>query len=81
VFDVREVLRLFVRGESQRGIERLGGVDRKTVRRYVTAAVDLGVEDGREDCYDDLSFHQGCAGRVPPAPRSGPQRAVRTFFD
>ena len=44
VFEVREVLRLFVRGEGLRSIERLVGVDRKTVRRYVTAAVELGLD-------------------------------------
>ncbi len=31
VFEVREVLRLFLRGEGMRSIERLVGVDRKTV--------------------------------------------------
>ena len=41
VFEVREVLRLWLRGETLRGIERLSRVDRKTVRRYVEAAVLL----------------------------------------
>jgi transposase len=44
VFEVREVLRLWLRGEGLRSIERLSRVDRKTVRRYVEAAVDLGVD-------------------------------------
>jgi hypothetical protein len=35
VFEVREVLRLWMRGESLRSVERLAGMDRKTVRRYV----------------------------------------------
>jgi len=36
VFEVREVLRLWLRGQGYRGVERLAGVvDRKTVRRYV----------------------------------------------
>ena len=38
VFEIREVLRLWLRDEGIRSIERLGGVDRKTVRRYVAAA-------------------------------------------
>ena len=38
VFEIREVLRLWVRGEGFRAIERLSSVDRKTVRRYVAAA-------------------------------------------
>ena len=33
VFEVREVLRLWLRGEGFRATERLVGVDRKTVRR------------------------------------------------
>ena len=38
VFEVREVLRLWLAGEGLRSIERLSQVDRKTVRRYVEAA-------------------------------------------
>lgn len=49
VFEVREVLRLWLRGEGPRPIERLSGVNRKTVRRYVDAAVVLGLrQDGGE---------------------------------
>ena len=39
VSEVREVLRLWLRGEGFRVVERLSGVDRKTVRRYVTGTV------------------------------------------
>ncbi|MHB8294559.1 MAG: hypothetical protein ACYDH5_08010 [Acidimicrobiales bacterium] len=47
MFEIREVLRLWLRGEGIRSIERLGGVDRKTVRRYVSTAEELGlVRDG-----------------------------------
>lgn len=46
VFEVREVLRLFLRGEGVRSTERLVGVDRKTVRRYVAAAGELGLARG-----------------------------------
>ena len=41
VFEVREILRLWLRGEGVRASERLSGVDRKTVRRYVEAAIAL----------------------------------------
>lgn len=44
VFEVKEVLRLWLRGEALRAIERMLGVDRKTVRRYVEAAAELGVD-------------------------------------
>jgi transposase len=44
VYEVREVLRLWLDGEGLRSIERLSAVDRKTVRRYVTAAEGLGLD-------------------------------------
>jgi transposase len=55
VFEVREVLRLWLAGEGIRATERLVGFDRKTVRRYVDAAVGLGlVRDGGEDQLTDV---------------------------
>lgn len=54
VFEVREVLRLWLRGEGFRAVERLSGVDRKTVRRYVAAAVEAGLDRaGSEDQLTD----------------------------
>ena len=54
VFEVREILRLWMRGESLRAVERLAGVDRKTVRRYVDAATGLGlVREGGEGQLDE----------------------------
>lgn len=56
VFEVREVLRLWLRGEGIRSTERLAGLDRKTVRRYVSAAVELGLvrDDGEEQLTDEF---------------------------
>ena len=55
MFEVREVLRLWLRGEGLRAIERLAGIDRKTVRRYVEAAVDTGLaREGGEDQLNDV---------------------------
>ena len=42
VFEVREVLRLWLRGEGLRAAERLAGVAGKTVHRYVDAALEAG---------------------------------------
>lgn len=54
MFEIREVLRLWLRGEGVRAVERLGGMDRKTVRRYVAAAEELGlVRDGGEQQLSD----------------------------
>jgi len=56
VFEVREVLRLWLRGEGFHGVERLSGVDRKTVRRYVTVAVEAGLDRavGEEQLTDEF---------------------------
>jgi transposase len=43
MFEVREVLRLWLGGEGLRAVARLSRVDRKTVRRYVDAAIEAGV--------------------------------------
>jgi len=43
MFEVREVLRLWLGGEGLRAVARLSRVDRKTVRRYVDAAIGAGV--------------------------------------
>jgi len=46
VVEIREVLRLWVRGHGLREIARLAVVDRKTVRRYVEAARTAGLLPG-----------------------------------
>lgn len=54
MFEVREVLRLWLAGQGLRAIERLSRVDRKTVRRYVRAAEELGLaRDGGESQLTD----------------------------
>jgi transposase len=54
VFEIKEVLRLWLGGEGLRSIARLTAVDRKTVRRYVEAAEVAGVDpDGGVDQLDD----------------------------
>lgn len=55
VFEVREVLRLWLAGEGIRSVERLSQVDRKTVRRYLAAAESLGLDrDGGVDQLTDV---------------------------
>lgn len=66
VHEIREVLRLWLRGESQRSIERLARVNRKTAVRYVEAAVACGLErDGAEDQLSDELIAAVCE-RVRP---------------
>jgi hypothetical protein len=56
VFEIREALRLWLRGEGIRSIERMAQLDRKTVRRYVGAAEGLGLvrEGGEAQLTDEL---------------------------
>lgn len=44
VFEVREVMRLWLGGEGLRSVSRLAEVDHKTVRRYVETAEGLGLD-------------------------------------
>lgn len=74
VYEIREVLRLWLRGNGLRAVERLAGMDRKTVRRYVDAAVAAGlVRDGGEDQLDDVLIAVVCEAVRPhrPAGRGG----------
>jgi transposase len=49
VVQIREALRRWLKGEGERPIARGIGVDRKTARRYITAAIELGLDrDGGE---------------------------------
>jgi transposase len=44
VVQIREALRRWLRGEGERPIARAVGVDRKTARRYIAAAMEAGVD-------------------------------------
>jgi hypothetical protein len=69
VYEVREVLRLWLRGEGFRSIERLSSVDRKTVRRYVEAAEEAGMVAGvREGQLTDELIGQVCEQVRPHRP-------------
>ena len=48
VFEVRELLRLWLQGKSLRSIGRLAGVHRQTVAAYVEAAQIAGLEQGHD---------------------------------
>jgi len=66
VHEIREVLRLWLRGDGQRKVARLSSVDRKTVRRYVEAAVACGlVPDGGEGQLTDELIGQVCEAVRP----------------
>ena len=50
--DTRELIRLWHKGLSQRRIARISGRARDTVKRYVNAAKELGLDPGGPDPTD-----------------------------
>ncbi|MGH9090334.1 MAG: IS21 family transposase [Acidimicrobiales bacterium] len=68
VVQIREALRCWLRGAGERTIARTIGVDRKTARRYIAAAVEVGLDraGGEAQLTDEL------IGRLVEAVR--PQR-------
>src|SRR4249919_434000 len=56
VIEIREVLRAWLAGKSERAVAAQAGVDRKTSRRYVAAAVAAGLsrDGGEEQLTDEL---------------------------
>lgn len=88
--EIREVLRLWLRGEGLRRIQRLSGVDRKTVRRYVEAAEAAGLDrQGGEGQLTDGLIGAVCEAVRPARPDGhGPswealvphQETIRTWL-
>ena len=69
VYEIKEVLRLWLRGEGLRSIERMSSVDRKTVRRYLAAAVDAGLDrSGGEEQLNDVLLGVVCEAVRPHRP-------------
>ena len=61
MFEIREVLRLWIMGKGFRAIAKLSGVDRKTARRYVEGAVSCELtRDGGEDQLTDELIGMVC---------------------
>src|SRR5947207_15854962 len=56
VIEIREALRAWLAGKSERSVAAQAGVDRKTSRRYVMAAVAAGLsrEGGEGQLTDEL---------------------------
>ena len=77
--EIREVLRLWLRGEGQRSTARRAAVDRKTVRRYVEAAMACGLDrQGGEGQLTDELIGQVCE-RVRPHRADGHGEAWATL--
>jgi transposase len=80
VIEVREVLRRFCGGEGIRAIARATGSDRKTIAKYVAAAVAAGVQRGDAKPTDEqvaavLAAVRAAGGRPADVPdRLAPHR-------
>ncbi len=71
VAEMKEVLRLWLRGFGYRPVAKMAGTDRKTVRRYAEQALELGVEQevGESQLTDELLGEM--ALRLQPGPACG----------
>ena len=80
VVQIKEALRRWLRGDGERPIAHGVGVDRKTARRYITAAIELGVDrDGGEDQLTDELIGQ-VVERVRPHRPDGHGPAWRSLL-
>ena len=81
VIQIREALRRWLRGEGERPIARGIGVDRKTARRYIAAAIELGVDrsGGEEQLTDELIGR--LAETVRPVRTDGHVEPWRSLLD
>jgi hypothetical protein len=65
MIDVKEVLRRWSAGQSDRRIGREAGIDRKTVARYTDAATRLGLARGHELTDDEVHGVAQCVQSRP----------------
>ena len=80
VVQIREALRRWLKGEGERPIARAAGVDRKTARRYIAAAIELGIDrSGGEDQLTDELIGQ-IVERVRPHRTDGHGEAWRSLL-
>lgn len=80
VVQVREVLRRWLRGDGERPAARGSGVDRKTARRYIAAAIEAGlVRNGDESQLTDELIGQVCEA-VRPVRTDGHGTAWRVLL-
>ena len=69
VYEIKEVLRLWLRGTGTRKIALLVDLDRKTVQRYIAAATAAGLQRGPgEDALDDEIMAKVCEHARPRRP-------------
>jgi hypothetical protein len=84
VYEVKEVLRLWLRDKGTRPIAALVGLDRKTVQRYIAAATGARLQrDSGEDALDDEPMAKVCEHARPHRPDGYGESwaALRAYHD
>jgi transposase len=81
VVQVREVLRRWLRGEGERTIARGAGLDRKTVRRYVAAAIEAGLERSSDESMITDTLVGVVCEAVRPSRSDGHGESWRVLLD
>ena len=76
VVQVKEALRRWLSGDGERPIARGVGIDRKTARRYIAAAVELGRRPGRRRGAAQRRADRAGGGAGAPAPAGRSRRGV-----
>lgn len=80
VVQIKEALRRWLKGDGERPIAEAVGIDRKTAKRYIAAALELGLdrEGGEEQLTDELIGQ--VVERVRPHRPDGHGAAWRTLL-
>jgi transposase len=81
VVQVREVLRRWLRGDGERPAARGAGVDRKTARRYIAAAMEAGVERNGDETQLTDELIGGVCERVRPCRPDGHGESWRQLLE
>ncbi len=81
VVQVKEALRRWMRGEGERTVAAGVGLDRKTVRRYIAAAIALGVDRVGGDAQITEELIGQVVEQVRPHRTDGHGEAWRTLVD
>ena len=74
--EIREVIRRWQAGLSQRRIAAGTGVSRPTVRRYIAAAEAAGLRPGGPEPSEQQLAQLATLSRTGPAPGGGTERAA-----
>ena len=79
IMDVHEVVRRWLAGDGIRSIARATGLDRKTIRRFLIAARDLGLRPG-DSCPEESRIHDLIERARRPRSPSAPGKTMKSLL-